>query len=53
MKDVLELIRDGVPFDKIVHDYYPDLTCEDIRACIQYAMDIAAAEELHVDLVPT
>ena len=52
VQDVLELVRDGIPFDRIVRDYYPDLTHEDIRACIQYAMDIVAVEDVHVDLVP-
>ncbi len=52
VQDVLELVRDGIPFDRIIRDYYPDLTAEDIRACIQYAMDIAAVEDVHVDLVP-
>jgi outer membrane protein TolC len=33
-------------------DYYPDLTDEDIRACVQYAMDIVAVEDVHIDLVP-
>ena len=52
VQDVLELIRDGIAFDRIIRDYYPDLTAEDIRACIQYAMDIVAVEDVHVDLVP-
>jgi uncharacterized protein (DUF433 family) len=52
VQDVLELVRDGMPFDQIIADYYPDLTAEDIQACIQYAMDIMAIEDLHVDLVP-
>jgi len=52
VQDVLELVRDGVSFDRIIGDYYPDLTPEDIQACIQYAMDIMAVEDLHVDLVP-
>ena len=52
VQDVLEVVRDGIPFDQIIRDYYPDLAVEDIQACIQYAMDIVAVEEVHVDLVP-
>jgi len=52
VQDVLELVRDGFPFDQIVRDYYPDLAIEDIQACIQYAMDIVAVEDVHIDLVP-
>ena len=52
VQDVLELVREGTPFDAIIRDYYPDMTEEDIRACIQYAMDVVAVEDLHVDLVP-
>ncbi len=32
---VLELVRAGIPFDKIIQDYHSDLHPEDIRACIQ------------------
>jgi uncharacterized protein (DUF433 family) len=52
VQDVLELVRDGIPFDRIIRDYYPDLAIEDIQACIQYAMDIVAVEDVHIDLVP-
>jgi uncharacterized protein (DUF433 family) len=46
--NVLELVRDGVPFERIIHDYYPELQTEDIRACLQYALDVVAAEDIHV-----
>ena len=52
VQDVLELVRDGISFDQIVRDHYPDLTTQDIQACIQYAMDIVAVEDVHIDLVP-
>ena len=45
---VLELVREGVPFADITRDCYPDLQLEDIQACVQFAMDVVAAEELHV-----
>ena len=44
----LELVSEGLSFDGIVHDYYPDLQIEDIRACVRYAMEIVAAEEIHI-----
>jgi uncharacterized protein (DUF433 family) len=51
VQSVLELVREGVNFAEIVRDYYPDLTQEDIRACIQYAIDVVAVEDIH--LAPT
>jgi len=46
VQSVLELVREGIPFPDILRDYYPDLTTEDIRACIQYAIDVVAVEEI-------
>jgi uncharacterized protein (DUF433 family) len=37
---VLELISEGIGFDEIVRDYYPDLKLEDIQACVHYAIDL-------------
>jgi uncharacterized protein (DUF433 family) len=48
VQNVLELIGEGLSFGEIIRDYYPDLTPEDIRTCIHYAMDIMAAEEIYV-----
>jgi uncharacterized protein (DUF433 family) len=48
VQSVLELVREGIPFEKIIADYYPDLQTEDIRACIQYAIELMAAEDIHV-----
>ncbi len=48
VQDVLELVRDGIAFDKIIQDYYPDLQVEDIRACIQYAIELLLAEDVHI-----
>ncbi len=44
---VLELIEDGVTFDQIKRDYYPELSDQDIRACIQYARALVDGEEVH------
>jgi uncharacterized protein (DUF433 family) len=48
VQDVLELVQEGLSFADIIRDYYPDLTADDIRACLQYAREIIAAEDLHV-----
>ena len=50
MQSVLELVRDGIPFERIILDYHPDLTIEDIQACVQYAMDIVAVEDVHIEM---
>lgn len=53
VQNVLELVKEGIPFDKIIQDYYPDIQIEDIRACIQYAIEVVAAEDIHIASVPT
>lgn len=34
---VLELLENDLSFDDIIDNYYPQLTKEDIIACIEYA----------------
>ena len=34
---ILELLENGATFDDILRDYYPDITQDDIKACISYA----------------
>ena len=36
--DVLEYLASGMTQEEILHDF-PDLTLEDIRACLQFAAD--------------
>jgi uncharacterized protein (DUF433 family) len=48
VQSVLELIREGVPFDQIIREYYPDLKPDDLRACVQYAIDVLAVEDIHL-----
>ncbi len=48
VQNVLELVREGLSFSQIIADYYPDLTVEDIQACLQYAIDTVALEDIHV-----
>jgi len=45
---VLELVCEGLAFAEIIQGYYPDLQVEDIRACVQYAIDLVAAEDIHI-----
>ena len=51
VQNVLELVREGISFNKIIKDYYPDLQIEDIRACVQYAIEIMTVEDIHVATV--
>jgi uncharacterized protein (DUF433 family) len=48
---VLELVRDGIPAELIILDYYPDLKSEDIKACVQYAIDVVGCEDVHISAV--
>lgn len=52
VQGVLELLDEGLSFDEIIQDYYPDLTVQDIQACIQYAIALVAAEDIHLTAVP-
>jgi uncharacterized protein (DUF433 family) len=52
VQSVLELLDEDLSFDEIIQDYYPDLTPEDIRACVQYAIALVAAEDIHLTTVP-
>jgi uncharacterized protein (DUF433 family) len=52
VQSVLELVREGIAFPEIIRDYYPDLQPEDIRACVQYAIDVVAVEDIHVATSP-
>jgi len=51
VQNVLELLDEGLSFNEIIQDYYPDLQVEDVRACLRYAIALVAAEEIH--LTPT
>ena len=48
VQSVLELVREGLPFAEIRQDYYPELSAADIQACIQYAIEIVPAEDIHI-----
>ena len=48
VQNVLELVREGIPATAIRSDYYPDLSDDDIRACVQYAIDVIALEDIRI-----
>ena len=52
VQSVLELVREGLSFADIIRDYYPDLQPDDIRACVQYAIDVLAVEDIHLATTP-
>jgi uncharacterized protein (DUF433 family) len=52
VQSVLELLNDGLTFDQIIQDYYPDITVADIHACLEYAIALVAAEEIHLTASP-
>ena len=37
VRDVLELVREGLSFETITTDYYPDLETADVKACLPHA----------------
>lgn len=52
VQDVLELVKEGVPFKEIVRDYYPDIQVADVRACVEYAMQVMTIEDLRFSAAP-
>ena len=48
VEDVLELVEEGIPFIEIVNKYYTDLSIDDIKVCVRYALDIISSEEIHI-----
>ncbi len=44
---VLELLEDGLTFNEIIQDYYPQIICQDIQACLEHAKVIVNGEEIH------
>jgi uncharacterized protein (DUF433 family) len=46
VQNVLELVKDQIPFDTIIRDYYPELGLEDIKACVQYAINVVQTEDV-------
>jgi uncharacterized protein (DUF433 family) len=48
VEDVLELVEEGIPFAEIVDKYFTDLSIDDIKVCVRYALDIITSEEIHI-----
>jgi uncharacterized protein (DUF433 family) len=44
---VLELLEDGLTFEQILKDYYPQLKTGDIMACLEYARAVVEGEDIH------
>jgi uncharacterized protein (DUF433 family) len=36
---ILELLEEGLSFAQIIADYYPELTVDDVHACIHYPLE--------------
>lgn len=45
VESVLELVREGIAPVDIRRDYYPESTAEDVRACVQHAIDSIAQDD--------
>jgi uncharacterized protein (DUF433 family) len=52
VENVLELVEAGLSFQRIIDDYYPELSMEDIHACLRYAIAIISAEDIYLTAVP-
>ncbi len=48
VEDVLELVEEGISFAEIVDKYFTDLSIDDIKVCVRYALDIISSEEIHI-----
>ena len=48
VQNILELLDQGISFEQIVQDYYPELKPDDVHACMRYAIALVAAEEVHL-----
>lgn len=44
---ILELLAAGVSMEEIRSRFYPDITIEDVRACIAFANQFLSEEEIH------
>ena len=44
---VLELVEDGVSLEEITRSFYPELSVEDVKACVGYAAALARGESVH------
>jgi len=50
IENVLELVQENIPFEDIINKYYPDISIEDIKACVMYATELIKSEEIHAEI---
>jgi uncharacterized protein (DUF433 family) len=48
VQSVLELVREGISAADICQHYYPDLSANNVRACVQYAIDLINMEDIRL-----
>ena len=48
---ILELIEQGLTPEEIIKQCYPDITVEDIKACLHYAAAVLKNEEVFIQEV--
>jgi len=48
VQNVLELLTEGLSFQDIIEDYYPELKVEDVQACLRYAIALIASEDIQL-----
>ncbi|WP_019505448.1 DUF433 domain-containing protein [Pleurocapsa sp. PCC 7319] len=48
VQSVLELLNEGLSFNNIIQEYYPELEISDIKACLEYAIALIAAEDINL-----
>ncbi len=44
---LLDLIEDGLTFDEIINNYFPQISKQDIKECIEYANCLVKNEEVY------
>lgn len=45
---ILDLLEDGLTFTEIITKYFPEITKEDIKACVEYANQLVKNEEVYL-----
>jgi len=48
VQQVLDLLSDGATPEEIISEDFPDLTLDDVRACIAFANQLVRAEDIQV-----
>nr|BAL58863.1 hypothetical conserved protein [Candidatus Acetothermum autotrophicum] len=54
VEQVLDLLAAGIPIEEIIsEEYFPDLSYEDVLACVAFANQLLKGEEIHIPEVPS